>query len=119
MPVEQSVLYFRSDGVPWEFMPNGAPPGSVTAHESKPECCMIKPLQGHDLLSFLKLLLTVLEALPPSGLAPLSPGSVCRCLTVRPQAISYGPCSSRETLCVGDNLQTHTSANLLMEIKQQ
>lgn len=77
-----SVPCFRSDAILWEFMPNGAPPGSVTAHESKPECCMIKPLQGHDLLSFLKLLLTALQALPPSGLAPLSSGSVCRCSTV-------------------------------------
>lgn len=63
-----SVTCFKSDATPWEFMPNGAPPGSVTAHESKPECCMIEPLQGHDLLSYLKLLLTVLQALPPSGL---------------------------------------------------
>lgn len=77
-----SALCFRSDAVSWEFMPNGAPPGSVTAHETKPKYCMVKPRQGHDLLSFLKLLLTVLKALPPSGLAPLSPGSVCRCLTV-------------------------------------
>lgn len=68
--------------LPWEFMPNGALPATVTAHESYCESRMIKPLQGHDLLSFLKLLLTVPEAVPLSGLAPLSLGHVCRCVTI-------------------------------------
>lgn len=79
----QPIFWFFSSGIiPGEFVPNAASPSSVTAHESTSECCMIKPPQGHDLLSFLKLLLTVLQALPPSGLAPLSPGSVCRCFVV-------------------------------------
>lgn len=63
-------------------MLDGAPRGSVPAHGSKPECRMVKPPQGHDLLSFLKLLLTVLQALPPPGLAPLLPRSARRSASV-------------------------------------
>lgn len=32
-------------------MPNGVPPGFVITHESKPECSVIEPLQGRDLLA--------------------------------------------------------------------
>lgn len=87
-------------------MANGAPPCSVTPHESKLECCMIKPLRGHDLLSFPKLLLTVLEACPPSGLAPLSPGF---CLQVpRGHITNTGSNNEMRMLMQNIALQVHT-----------